>query len=159
MWVDVAGPADFSDVRALLEMWKPGQRVTPRRPADLATGRSLFLLARLSNGAPVGLVEGHHDWTNWELLADWGHLTDADRGSYLLSLFVDPSVRSDQVGTALVDAFVAEAVGAGSPLVVVIPDAEPFSYERRLSFFRRCDFIPLAVTVPQPTWIWGRPLG
>lgn len=156
--VAVASAAEFSDVRALLEKWKPGERFTPRGADELASAHAHFLIARLANGVPVGLIEGHHDWTNWELLVDWGHLTDADPGSYLLSIFVDPSFQSRGVGTALVDAFVAEATLAGRPLVVVIPDEEPDGYEARRRFFHRCGFGPLAVTVQQPTWLWGRAL-
>lgn len=144
-------------VWTLLEAWKPGRHSSAATFVNSGDQRSAFLLARLA-GEPVGVLEGHHDWGNWQLLADWCHLADADRGSYLISLYVDPRCRSHGVGSELVNAFIGQSIEAGSPVVVTIPDEDSDHRDARLRFFVRRGFGPIPVTVPQPTWIWGRTL-
>lgn len=148
---------DLASVWRLLEDWKPGRHLTANDFISSRGSRGNFLLA-LWGDEPAGVLEGHHQWTNWELLSDWQHLGGAERGSYLISLYVAPQFRSRGIGSGLVAAFIEEAIDAGSPLVLTIPDEDPNQRDARREFFAQRGFAPIGVTMPQPTWIWGRNL-
>ena len=146
---------DFDDVRALLDLWKHGQRSTPRSWVELeASGQ--FLLARDPSGAPVGLFEGHHHFSNWDIVQDWKHLGEDPCGSYGISLFVMPRSRRTGVGSALLRQFIADAESAGSRLIVILPDEAQDGLRARLRFFRHHGFEWLADADGREPGLMGR---
>lgn len=137
-------------VLELLSRWKPASA-----RAFVGNFRSEQLVA-WSQAGPVGVLVGTHDFGNWDILEDYQHLGDADRGSYVQAMWVDPQRRGQGVGSALLETFVAQAAGIGSRVVVTFPDEEDRGRIERVRFFERNGFgfldYPCGVREP---WLMG----
>ncbi len=150
--VEVQQTRDTAIVADLLSRWKTDVSSFVR------SSRMVHFVAWLE-GVPVGVLSGHHDWGNWGLFEEYQHLPERESGSYVAAIYVDPDVRSQGIGTALLRAFTADAEAAGSPLVITWPDEHEAGREVRVGFFARNGFAFLAYpNGSREPWLMGRPL-
>ncbi|MEU4454759.1 GNAT family N-acetyltransferase [Nocardioides sp. NPDC023903] len=113
--VDRVAPGDPT-AQELLQEWKPWLDASK-------TDRYVYLIARIGTD-PVGVLEGHHDYGNWDDLEDYRHLGEESLGSYITSLYVRPAHRRRGAADALLDWFIDDARRQGSVAVVAFPEEE-----------------------------------
>lgn len=131
--IDSAAESDEA-VQALFEEWKPLEWGGTK-----SYGRYLYFAARV-DGELVGALEGHHDYGNWDVLEDYQHLGDDQRGSYVSALYVRPTRRRRGVAGALLDAFIADAQTHETPVIVAWPDEDRDGREARIALNRSRGF-------------------
>jgi GNAT superfamily N-acetyltransferase len=150
--VTVQPTTDTELVSNLLSRWKSDTRSFVR------SNRMTHLVAWIEE-QPVGVLVGTHDFANWDILDQYQHLTEYDRGSYVAAMFVDPRSRAQGVGGELLDAFVAEAEARRSPVVIAWPDEDEEGRDGRVRFFRShgFDFLDYPGRNREP-WLMGRAL-
>lgn len=120
---------DAPEAKALLAEWKPSWT------DHTSSARYRYLLARVA-GEAVGVLEGTHDFSNWDQLEDYQHLDESVTGSYVTAMYVAPAARCRGVGGALLDRFITDAWDHRSVAVVVWPDEDAEGRPARLALNR-----------------------
>lgn len=127
--VEQVEPGDPT-AQMLLQEWKPWL------DASKSGDRYLYLVARLDD-EPAGVLEGHHDYGNWDDLRDYRHLGEEHLGSYISSLYVRPTHRGRGAADALLDCFIDDARSRGSVAVVAFPEEDDLGRQARVALNRK----------------------
>ncbi|WP_344237414.1 GNAT family N-acetyltransferase [Kribbella hippodromi] len=117
-----------------LEDWKSGlltrlDRLKPDKYLVAAEGEQL-----------LGFLEGHHEFSNWGLMARYAELPTEALGSYVPFIYVVPERRGNGVGAALLREFAREAAARSSAAIVLQPDEADNGRSSRIEFFKQNGF-------------------
>ena len=132
------------DVEYLLDLFRQGARTRSDES---------YWLAR-DGGLPVGVLAGHHQFSNWDLISD-PH-DPGECASWLAEIFVEEPRRNEGVGSALVRAFLDDAKRTPNRSVLVLPSEADDDYQRRVGFFSRHGFRWTMVAddyLPRKPWL------
>lgn len=121
------------EVSVLLAHWKPAWT------DNTASPHHRYLVARVA-GEAIGVLEGTHDFSNWDQFEDYQHLDESVTGSYITAMYVAPASRRRGAGGALLDRFIADAQAHGSVAVVLVPDEDAIGRAARLELNRSRGF-------------------